>query len=695
MPPLEERFSLYEDFVIKFIKSSIAVDDEVYQVHVVKTPIAATGGVIQLVLYPKSAWQATIAYVNGKLSNLYSENANARANENDSDDNLNYSNTRSNISQDLQDIGLRLYNTLPFDARKALEAAFKVTQKKGKRLRIGIDLTEAPTLYALPWELLFHAERNQYFALSDYTPVVRMVATPVAVRPLPQLSRPLKVLIVLIATKPADVKFMPGELLNIKNAFASLEADKLATLDLLDGLVTFDRFRNQVVGNDYQLIHFIAHGGWDDSNNRATLQFHAQVSQTFSSKMEIQQAVMMPQHALSAEDLRLVLADNSHLRLIFLNSCEAGKVSAQEELVFADMSAGLVKNGIPAVIALQARASQEAAVLWSTELYNNLVRGKTLEEGLTESRKKVYLTSQYDRSCLGQWFVPVLYEATDLPEEIPPWYVQIENNLMLVLRRLGTERNFRGSLGLLALVIFGTLVTQFLIGRLIPDNPAWHELFLTRFNSLLNFEPANPIWLDYFLNVYLWLVGAAFILVSGATLWAYFDLQQEPVIGKLESGGRLYLLMLCFIGAILGLLTGLTLGFLGTGLILYYTGLYDLLPPAIQLLSRCLIGFVCVVTMTLFARRIPLSSRTASHLFKPVREEFIIAAGGFLVVAILFFCILFLAPAIFFNQPWGGVFIGFVLFLLFLRESYKAVRLLKRTGPGQKEEERPETAVKN
>lgn len=360
-------------------------------------------------------------------------------------------------------------------------------------------------------------------------------------------------------------------------------------------------------------------------------------------------------------------------------------ITAQDELSLSDMSAGLVKNGVPVVIALQELASSEAAVLWSTELYQNLVRNKPIEEAFTESRKEVFLASQHNISYLGQWFVPVLYKATELAEEIQPWYVQAENNIVRALRRLGTDRSLRGSAGLLALVITGTLMIQFLIEKVIPANPAGKELFLNRFNIFMSINPDNPVWLDYFLNVYLWLVGAAFLLVLGVTLWAYTDLLQEPILGKLERGGRPYLLMLAFIGANLGLLTGLTLSFMGFGLLLYYTGLIDLLPLWAQMFVRCLTGFICVVMMALFARRIPLSSRTASHNFKPVPAEIFIAASLFLVVGVLLFAILFAAPAIFLNQPLGGIFIGVVLFLLYLWESNKALRPARQQEGGAKE----------
>ena len=64
----------YEDFVLKFIRTD-PPEEEIYQVHVIKTPVEATGGVINLSFYPAISWQGTINYVNTNLRKLYEETA--------------------------------------------------------------------------------------------------------------------------------------------------------------------------------------------------------------------------------------------------------------------------------------------------------------------------------------------------------------------------------------------------------------------------------------------------------------------------------------------------------------------------------------------------------------------------------------------------------------------------------------------
>jgi hypothetical protein len=143
----------------------------------------------------------------------------------------------------------------------------------------------------------------------------------------------------------------------------------------------------------------------------AVLLFHAPPGQRGLSLPEV---TSLPVDRVSPADLRLALSERYDLRLVFLNSCWAGRVSQNERLAFADMSAGLVKNGLPAIISLRGQASQEAAIVVAAETYRALAQGYPLEEAVAESRRALYLAGRADPRLAGQWFLPVLYEASGL-----------------------------------------------------------------------------------------------------------------------------------------------------------------------------------------------------------------------------------------------------------------------------------------
>jgi CHAT domain-containing protein len=97
-----------------------------------------------------------------------------------------------------------------------------------------------------------------------------------------------------------------------------------------------------------------------------------------------------------------LLEDERTLRLAVLNACEGARVSREDP--FAGVAASLVKNQIPAVVALQLEITDQAAILFAGGLYSALARGMSVDSALASARKAIW--ADYNDI---EWGTPVLF----------------------------------------------------------------------------------------------------------------------------------------------------------------------------------------------------------------------------------------------------------------------------------------------
>ena len=107
--------------------------------------------------------------------------------------------------------------------------------------------------------------------------------------------------------------------------------------------------------------------------------------------------------AVDGTELANLLADQTSLRLVVLNSCEGARTTLTDP--YAGVATTLVQLGVPAVVAMQFEISDEAAILFAEELYTNLIgRQDPIDAAVAEARKAIYIE-------LGtiEWATPVLF----------------------------------------------------------------------------------------------------------------------------------------------------------------------------------------------------------------------------------------------------------------------------------------------
>jgi hypothetical protein len=258
---------------------------------------------------------------------------------------------------------------------------------KGIRLRLHVSETSS-SLYELPWEFLYSRSMARFLVLSTDVPLVRFIDLPQKVHSL-AVAPPLRVLVVV--PSPADVTSLDvqGELALLDEATAQQRMDRRLELHPIEH-ATFDALRKRLKqgnheGKAFHVLHFIGHGGFD--GDQGVLLFEDEYRR---------------RRLVTGHDLAMILHGHPDLRLVVLNACEGARTSRQDS--FGGVAQSLVRQGIPAVIAMQFEVTDNAAKVFADEFYTSLCEGQPVDAACAEARRAVFTT---DNDV--EWATPVLY----------------------------------------------------------------------------------------------------------------------------------------------------------------------------------------------------------------------------------------------------------------------------------------------
>jgi hypothetical protein len=267
----------------------------------------------------------------------------------------------------------------------SLRRSIDEAARQGKGLRIRLHLEDAPELGEVPWELLYVPGLSRHLVLSSSTPLVRYLGLPGTPRPL-RVDGPIRVLLVVAA--PTDVVSLDAahEVALIEEATADLRQAGVIAVDSLPG-ASLPELQRRLRRADYHVLHFIGHGGFDERAGEGVLDFETGDGHS---------------HLVPTSRLGTILADHSTLRLAVLNACEGARTSTVDP--FAGIAPGLIRQGIPAVIAMQFEVTDTAAAIFGHEFYLALADGCPVDQAAAEARKAMYASD-----CVVEWATPVLY----------------------------------------------------------------------------------------------------------------------------------------------------------------------------------------------------------------------------------------------------------------------------------------------
>jgi len=289
-------------------------------------------------------------------------------------------------TQKMREFGQLLFEaTFSGDVRDRLRESLNEVTRKGEGLRIRLRTGDIPELTNLPWEFMYDASLGRFLALSIETPLVRYLDTPRDIQPL-TIRPPLRILAMISSPRDFPTLNVQKEWENLQESLSRLESRGMVALTRLEK-PTLQMLQRQLRREQYHIFHFIGHGVFSKQYQDGFLLFEDE---------------MREGHRVSSRDLGILLHDHPYLRLAVLNACEGARISLEDQ--FSGTAQNLMQQGLPAVIAMQFRITDIAAITLAREFYAALADGYPVDAALTEARKAIK-THGNDL----EWGTPVLY----------------------------------------------------------------------------------------------------------------------------------------------------------------------------------------------------------------------------------------------------------------------------------------------
>lgn len=266
-----------------------------------------------------------------------------------------------------------------------LSRSIETAAQKGERLRIRLRLTGVPELASLPWEYLYDAENDRFLVLSYKTSIVRYLEIPQPINPL-AIRPPLRVLALASSPLGYDALGVDKEWSNLQAALSRLPHGLVETERLESARLSAlqERLRQ---GDQFHIFHYIGHGGFDPRTGRSVLVMEDENRQA---------------DFIDGQRLGVLLHNHNSLRLTILNACEGAVANSQD--VFSGVAQNLIRQEIPAVVAMQFEITDRAAVTLAKAFYEALARGNQVDTALGVARLAIFAAAES-----VEWGTPVLY----------------------------------------------------------------------------------------------------------------------------------------------------------------------------------------------------------------------------------------------------------------------------------------------
>ena len=290
---------------------------------------------------------------------------------------------------------------LPPVARSLFDRSLaRLKETEGLRLRLRLD---SYALADLPWELAYldrpdtpegQEGMNGFLSLDHRISIVRdeslQDAEPLR---LPPVSSETFKLLVLLANPedplyPAlDLEHEHALLREAVEAIPGVELDTLRNPTLTD--------IGGAVAEGAHLLHFAGHGDF------------ARPVRAGNGAGEGRLVLAGPEGRAApagAEDIALAVQDRG-LRLAVLSACEGAR--RDREVAWSGVAPALVREGIPAVVAMQAPVYDATAKAFTGALYRALAAGRPVDSAVSDGRLAMLQTAGDEP--VWDWAVPVLY----------------------------------------------------------------------------------------------------------------------------------------------------------------------------------------------------------------------------------------------------------------------------------------------
>jgi hypothetical protein len=255
-------------------------------------------------------------------------------------------------------------------------------ENKGLRIRLRINV---PKFHDLPWEYLYNPQFDQFLALSKDTPIIRYIELPYSTQALP-VKTPIRILVMISSPEGYPQLNVEEEWNRLNRALGPLIEKNLVVLSRLES-PTLSALQQALRREQVHIFHFIGHGKYFE---------HQQDGMLLLEDVEHHGRPTSGQH------LGALLHDHHSLRLVVLNACEGARTSAEDP--YTGVAQTLVRQGIPAVLAMQFEIFEHAAITLAHEFYSAIADGYPVDAALSEARKAIFAG---DNDV--EWGTPVLF----------------------------------------------------------------------------------------------------------------------------------------------------------------------------------------------------------------------------------------------------------------------------------------------
>jgi hypothetical protein len=288
-------------------------------------------------------------------------------------------------SAPLKDFGGKLYGAVfQEELRDLLRNSLTQTRARQEGMRLRLRLADVPELADLPWEFLYDPRLNRFLAQSSHTPLVRYLDLPDPPQPL-SVTGPLRLLVMISSPSdyaPLDVE---QEWSQLTVALARQQEEGQVIIERLPA--TMSGLRRRLRQEEFHIFHFVGHGFYNPDWGEGALVMEDRNGRP---------------HEVPGEELGGLLHDCDQTRLAVLNACEGARGSVSDP--FAGVAQSLIQQGLPAVVAMQFAITDDAAIIFASELYTAIADGYPIEAALAEARGAIR-----DEGNLTEWGTPVLY----------------------------------------------------------------------------------------------------------------------------------------------------------------------------------------------------------------------------------------------------------------------------------------------
>lgn len=307
--------------------------------------------------------------------------------------------------------GQRLFGYL-FGDGAGLAAYLKhdpLARSRGARIVLALR-PEAAALWGVPWEYLH--DGREFLAVNGRFAVARM---PWALRELKPAPTPLPLRILVIVSSPKNLPELntEKEIADIQNALDDAIRDDKVRLDFLEE-ATLDSLQDALREVEPHVIHYMGHGAFGRLCARCGWLNHPRADACEGCRNDLENVEPTSYLALEddegrannvgAQQIAPLLHAARNLRFVFLSSCQGARTN--EFNAFAGVATGLLKEEIPAVLAMQYSILDESAIALAKAFYTALGRGDALEIALSDAR--LAMKNRADGPG-ADWGIPALY----------------------------------------------------------------------------------------------------------------------------------------------------------------------------------------------------------------------------------------------------------------------------------------------